>query len=196
LDDIVLRAMKKWPDVPRVYGWLKLDRRGNWLVKGASGAFERIANSAVIQFIGRNYAQDERGRWFFQNGPQRVFVTLDYLPWVFLLNERGDALVSQAGRAADKLSALYLDEDGSLVVETDAGAGVVSDRDLPALVARLQQENASLADDEALLGLASRAAEVRLFGAALPISGLRSTDAPARFEFVQTPVPDPGEPEC
>jgi hypothetical protein len=188
--------MKKWPDVPRVYGWLKLDRRGNWLVKGASGTFERIANPAVTQFIGRNYAHDERGRWFFQNGPQRVFVSLDYLPWVFLLNERGDALVSQAGRAADKLSALYLDEDGSLVVETDAGAGGVSDRDLPAVVARLQEENVSLADDEALLGLASRTSEVRLFGRALPISGLRSADAPARFGFVQTPVPDPGEPEC
>src|SRR5689334_7871483 len=122
--------MQKWPDVPRVYGWLALDRRGNWLVKGRSGAFERIGNAAVIEFIGRNYAGDERGRWFFQNGPQRVFVKLEYLPWVYRLD--GERLVSHTGEAAGKLAALYLDDGGALVVEAERGAGVVSDRDLPA----------------------------------------------------------------
>ena len=63
MDDIVLRAMQKWPDVPNVFGWLRLDRRGNWLVKSRSGEFGRIANFAVCEFIGRNYAADERGRW-------------------------------------------------------------------------------------------------------------------------------------
>jgi len=39
VDEAVLRSIAKWPNVPAVYGWLKLDRRGNWLIKG-----ERIAN--------------------------------------------------------------------------------------------------------------------------------------------------------
>ena len=64
MDPIVIQAMAKWPAVPNVYGWLTLDRRGNWLIKG-----DRIANAGVTGFIGRNYAADERGRWFFQNGP-------------------------------------------------------------------------------------------------------------------------------
>jgi hypothetical protein len=62
MDPIVIQAMAKWPAVPNVYGWLRLDRRGGWLIKG-----DRIANAGVTAFIGRNYAADERGRWFFQN---------------------------------------------------------------------------------------------------------------------------------
>jgi hypothetical protein len=77
MDESVRAALARWPNVPSVYGWLSLDRRGNWLIKG-----ERIGNPAVPEFIARNYECDERGRWFFQNGPQRVFVTLAYLPFV------------------------------------------------------------------------------------------------------------------
>src|SRR4051794_35382247 len=53
--------MAKWPAVPHVYGWLRLDRRGDWLIKE-----ERIANSGVTAFIGRNYGVDERGAGFFR----------------------------------------------------------------------------------------------------------------------------------
>src|SRR5262245_35035953 len=77
MDDLVLRGMVKWPNVPAVYVWLSLDRRGQWLLKG-----ERISTPTVTAFIGRNYERDERGCWFFQNGPQRVFVHLDYTPLV------------------------------------------------------------------------------------------------------------------
>ena len=48
MDERVLRSMAKWPDVPDVYGWLSLDRRGNWLLKG-----ERIGNQALRDFISR-----------------------------------------------------------------------------------------------------------------------------------------------
>ena len=69
VDAVVLRAMAKWPNVPAVFGWLSLDRRGRWLLRG-----EPIGNAAARQFISRNYQSDPHGRWFFQNGPQRVFV--------------------------------------------------------------------------------------------------------------------------
>ena len=71
MDPMVLRSMAKWPDVPDVYGWLSLDRRGNWLLKG-----ERIGNQALRDFISRNYQPDKRGCWYFQNGPQRVLCDL------------------------------------------------------------------------------------------------------------------------
>ena len=72
MDEVVLRAMAKWPNVPAVYGWLALDRRGNWLIKR-----ETIANDGLNAFISRNYLHDEAGQWYFQNGPQRVYVELD-----------------------------------------------------------------------------------------------------------------------
>ena len=49
MDEMVARSLAKWPDVPAVYGWLSLDRRGNWRIKG-----EKIGNTALRDFIGRN----------------------------------------------------------------------------------------------------------------------------------------------
>jgi hypothetical protein len=49
MDEAVLRAIARWPNVPSVYGWLSLDRRGNWSIKG-----QRIANRSITEFIARN----------------------------------------------------------------------------------------------------------------------------------------------
>ena len=94
MDEMVARSLAKWPNVPAVYGWLALDRRGNWLIKG-----ERIANRALREFIARNYEADERGCWFFQNGPQRVFVVLDFAPFVYrVVSPEGPPLAVITGR--------------------------------------------------------------------------------------------------
>jgi len=76
MDEIVLRSMLKWPDVPAVYGLLSLDRRGSWMIR-PSRTLRAHRHAAVREFIGRNYASDSEGRWYFQNGTQRVFVALD-----------------------------------------------------------------------------------------------------------------------
>ncbi len=122
MDEIVLRSMAKWPDVPDVYGWLALDRRGNWLIKG-----ERIANPAVRDFISRNYAVDARGCWYFQNGPQRVFVDLAYMPLIVHL--AGDGLRDHCGRPYER-EELLLDDEGSMLMRGKAGPGLLDDRDL------------------------------------------------------------------
>src|SRR5262249_54628790 len=129
MDDLVLRGIAKWPDVPAVYGWLSLDRRGHWLLTG-----ERIANPAVTAFIRRNYEPDERGCWFFQNGPQRVFVHLDYTPLVLRTvgtAEDAPELETHTGKRLASVHGAWLDEDGSLLLATDLGLGLVDDRDLP-----------------------------------------------------------------
>jgi len=122
MDDAVARSLAKWPNVPAVYGWLELDRRGNWRIKG-----ERIGNSALRDFIARNYEADDQGRWYFQNGPQRVYVKLAYTPLV--VHFEGDALVDQCGRAFRK-EAEFLDEEGSVVLGGEHTAALLDDRDL------------------------------------------------------------------
>src|SRR5258706_11979488 len=112
MDEIVLRSMLKWPDVPAVYGWLSLDRRGNWMIKTVAGCFERIAHAAVREFIGRNYASDSEGRWYFQNGPQRVFVALDYTPWVYRLDDAGQGFLAHTGAVPRALEAGVLEDAG------------------------------------------------------------------------------------
>jgi Protein of unknown function (DUF2946) len=122
MDEIVARSLAKWPNVPAVFGWLELDRRGNWLIKG-----ERIANRALREFIGRNYESDEKGRWYFQNGPQRVYVMLAYTPLV--VHYEGDALVDQCGRAFAP-GGMLQDDEGSVLVEGEKTVALLDDRDL------------------------------------------------------------------
>jgi len=142
MDAAVLRAMARWPQVPAVYGWLGLDRRGNWLLRqSAEGAFGRIGNAALRAFIARNYAVDERGCWYFQNGPQRVFVSLAYAP--FVLHYEGSALFDQCGAAAMPLER-FIDDEGSVLVRVERGLGLLDDRDLEAFASRLGSDWRSL----------------------------------------------------
>lgn len=123
MDEIVARSLAKWPDVPAVYGWLSLDRRGNWRIKE-----EKIGNEALREFIGRNYEADAQGRWFFQNGPQRVFVRLGYTPLV--VHFEGDALIDHCARPFGAPVATFLDDGGSVLVQGARGIALVDDRDL------------------------------------------------------------------
>ena len=122
MDETVIRSLAKWPNVPAVYGWLELDRRGNWLIKG-----ERIGNAALREFIARNYEADERGRWFFQNGPQRVYVKLAYTP--FVMHYEGERLFDHCGQPVEALET-WLDDEGSVLIRGGRGVGVLDDRDL------------------------------------------------------------------
>src|SRR6266513_2453769 len=114
MDEIVARSLAKWPNVPAVFGWLDLDRRGNFLIKG-----EKIGNLALREFIGRNYEADAEGRWFFQNGPQRVYVRLAYTPLVVHFED--DALVDQCGRPFGAARDAFVDEEGSVLVRSERG---------------------------------------------------------------------------
>jgi len=131
MDEMVARSIAKWPNVPAVYGWLALDRRGNWLIKGG-----RIANLGLREFIARNYQADERGRWFFQNGPQRVFVTLAYTP--FVMHYEGERLLDQCGREVSAAQA-YLDDEGSVLILGQHGIGLLDDRDLERYAERAEE---------------------------------------------------------
>jgi hypothetical protein len=122
MDTIVAQAMAKWPNVPAVYGWLALDRRGNWRIKR-----ELIANQALREFIARNYEADSAGRWYFQNGPQRVYASLAYTPLV--VHHDGDELRDHCGRQF-VARATYLDDEGSVLVEGEGAIALVDDRDL------------------------------------------------------------------
>jgi Protein of unknown function (DUF2946) len=137
MDEIVKAALAKWPNVPACHDWLALDARGDWFMRDEriqrAGPFPLVKGSAIRHdklraFIHRNYEADERGDWFFQNGPQRVYVTLEAAPWVWRVDADG-ALQSHTGRAAQARQA-WLDEAGRLFIETDIGFGIVHPQDM------------------------------------------------------------------
>ena len=190
--------MAKWPDVPDVFGWLNLDRRGNWLIKG-----DRIANRSVIEFICRNYAADESGRWFFQNGPQRVFVTLEYTPFVVNTKDDAAALETHTARPIERVSGAWVDESGSLILRWAAGIGVVSDRDL-AVVSKFFADVHGKATSDAALAKAfdpeSRRHATGIYfdyaGNRVPIGRIQAGEVAQKFGFDPAPRPAEGEPDC
>ena len=142
MDPSVLRAMARWPQVPAVYGWLALDRRGNWLLRqSAEGAFGPVGNAALRAFIARNYAVDTRGCWYFQNGPQRVYATLAYTP--FVLRYAGESLIDQCGGQCTPRET-FVDEVGSVLLRGARGVGLLDDRDLGIFESRLRVDWRSL----------------------------------------------------
>jgi Protein of unknown function (DUF2946) len=148
MDETVLRAMAKWPNVPAVYGWLALDRRGNWLLKR-----ESIANEALNAFISRNYTHDGAGCWYFQNGPQRVFVDLDYAPFVYRVTSALNAppaLTTHTGDSVNTVQGVWIDEQGTVLINTDRGIGIVHDQDLDSLLlASIIDVNGNVVEEDA-----------------------------------------------
>ncbi len=140
MDVIVEAALRKWPNVPHCYGWLALDARGQWFMRDeriqAAGPFPLVKGSLVrheklLGFIHRNYALDEQGAAYFQNGPQRVYVELEATPWVWRVHasEHGLQVQAHTGQAATVLST-WLDEAGRLYLQTDLGFGLVHSLDM------------------------------------------------------------------
>jgi hypothetical protein len=201
MDEIVLQALRKWPDVPSVYGWLRLDRRGNWAIKD-----DRVRHPALIEFIGRNYDVDERGRWFFQNGPQRVFVRLAYTPLVFRTQpaQGGLAFVAHTGAPIECVSRAWLDEQGALLIEAEWAIGVVHDQDLPGVLPHLLGPDGTPMVDAAIERLMDDAAgadpgeavSLRTAAGVAPVFTVLSDEVATRFGFDPDPQPAPGEPEC
>ena len=141
MDDIVKQAMAKWPNVPDCYGWLGLDARGNWYMRDepaqSCGAFDsgapgskgsELRHAKLIDFIGRNYAVDDRGCWYFQNGPQRVFVELQCTPWIWRIGQ--DAMVHDHIDQPADVSESYVDEQGRLYLLAVRGVGLVHTQDM------------------------------------------------------------------
>jgi hypothetical protein len=174
MDEMVKAALRKWPNVPHCHGWLALDARGSWYMRDeriqAAGPFPRVKGSRILhdkllEFIHRNYSHDEAGAWFFQNGPQRVYVQLEAAPLVWRLDaaDGGWAVHAHTGQAA-RVAACWLDESGRLFLDTDIGYGLVHTLDT---------------------GIAAQAVE---HGAWQP-QEMAFADMPARFGYVLRPQP-------
>jgi hypothetical protein len=140
MDEIVKAALRKWPNVPHCYGWLALDARGDWYMRDeriqAAGPFPQVKGSVIrhdklLAFIHRNYALDERGAAFFQNGPQRVYVELQAAPYVWRVDAvpGGWSVAAHTGETASP-RASWLDEAGRLFLECDIGFGLVHSLDM------------------------------------------------------------------
>ena len=188
--------MARWPGVPHAFGWLSLDVRGQWRIKGTA-----VAHPGLSAFIGRHYSADGRGRWYFQNGPQRVYVTLACAPWVLRLGaSAGSSLFTHTGADAGRAQAAWIDEQGRLLLQCDAGIGLLDDRDLGLVCAALSRIDGSVAEPSFLLrwmdGLEEPSLRLTADWGEIEVQRIDSATLGERFGFDPDPRPEPGEPEC
>lgn len=205
MDEQVLGAMQKWPDVPAVYGWLSLNAHGDWLLHTHGGAREgqsgeKIANAQIRHFMNRNYATNEAGEWFFQNGPQRVFVDLACAPYIVRLADDMQTLITHNELPVTRISQWLLDGQGRLYMQTEHGAAMLASRDMGLLSTRLlampgpsgTAAAATPLEHNDLQALENGSTlHVSLDGAAdwtAPMQWLESTHIPARLGFVREPA--------
>lgn len=193
MEDWVDRALTRWPNVPALFGWLGLDRRGRWLIRG-----ETISRPQIVETINRNYAADEHGRWYFQNGPQRGYIALETAPLVLHTAGEGAALMTHTGLRVERPGAAYLDEEGSVLLLTEHGPGALTDTDLDWALQRITSSGAPVSEQAltqalALPSGATTALTLSLQGATLPLQRLDAALVPAQLGYVRDPQPREGE---
>lgn len=197
-----MRSLVKWPDVPDCFGWLALDRRGQWRMRDEFTQQNKlpgqvIAHAALNEFISRNYASDSLGRYFFQNGPQRVFISLDATPWIVRINpsDKGLQLITQCHDQIEPSAALS-DEKGNIYIVGLVDQTIYEERDSLTFTKQKRLCAALLHDHD--LDLFSELAQLReeacSFGGSwnwrekqLPLDPIHSEELSMRFQFSVNP---------
>ncbi len=156
MDEIVKAAIAKWPNVPHCYGWLALDARGQWRMRDERCQAlklpgEIIRHPALIDFINRNYQCDDQGCWYFQNGPQRVYVELEATPFIAYTTPTGLRL--HTGQVMQSIIGAYFDESGHLVFASENTLAQVDDRDVAECLNWIRIDGHECIDDDLLLWL-------------------------------------------
>jgi hypothetical protein len=208
MDDIVKQAMAKWPNVPHCYGWLGLDARGSWRMRDERAQQEnlpgdKLEHEALIAFIVRNYAADERGCWYFQNGPQRVYVNLEATPYIVRTDPASGWLL-HTGTAMGGIDKAVLTETGALVLRSGEIVAQLDDRDFAQVLPLLKMNDAPVADETLLKWMESDAQSTAStltltdHERQVPVQRVAAAQVPAHFGFVSEPVSEsvsePGAP--
>jgi hypothetical protein len=193
MDDIVKQAMAKWPNVPHCFGWLGLDARGNWRMRDeaaqqADGPGDKLKNTTLIGFINRNYDHDDEGRWFFQNGPQRVYVDLEATPFIARTDPAMGFLL-QTGQVLAGIDAACMTEAGALVLQAGDIVAQLDDRDMATVLAQMELDGQNAPLEAILAWLEGDAAELTLLagGRRIVVEPLATEALARRFGYVQAP---------
>jgi hypothetical protein len=193
MDDIVKQAMAKWPNVPHCYGWLALDARGTWRMRDeaaqrADAPGDKLTNATLVGFINRNYLADERGCWYFQNGPQRVYVNLEATPFIARTDPQ-QGLLLQTGQAVASIEEAFMTEAGAVIVRAGGVTAQFDDRDVAQLLQAMELDGRPVSEEGLMAWLENGTGRLALRwqGREVPVERLAADDAPQRFGYVRRP---------
>lgn len=182
MDEIVKAALIKWPNVPHCYGWLALDARGNWRMRDQRSQAlnlpgDTIRHATLLAFINRNYLPDARGCWYFQNGPQRVYVDLEATPYIARTAPTGFLL--HTGAVLESPQCAYFDAAGCLVLQAAGTLAQIDDRDLAECLSLLRMQGLAVSDEALCAWLEAGAPRAAL---ALRLPGMEGIAIPVHFK--------------
>jgi hypothetical protein len=195
MDAQVEKALAKWPNVPHCYGWLSLDARGIWRMRDEHAQKnnlpgDKITQPALIGFINRNYIQDDRGQWYFQNGPQRVYVDLEAAPYI-AHTEPHAGFVTQTGERLQAINAAWLSDQGRLWLQGDGKIALLDDRDLAQCLALIHSAGHVINDEQLLIWLSRSGASEELTlkwdTYAITVGHIEEARIEAQFGFIRLP---------
>lgn len=194
MDDIVKQAMAKWPNVPHCYGWLALDARGGWRMRDeaaqrANAPGDRLSNAKLVGFINRNYLHDEHGNWYFQNGPQRVYVNLEATPFIARTDPQ-QGLALQTGQALADVERVYLSDAGAIVFVAGETVAQLDDRDVAQVLGLLELDGVAASDEAVMAWLEGGSGQVTLpwGGRSLDVERISGAELPQKFGFNRIPA--------
>lgn len=203
MDEQVLAAMNKWPNVPAAYGWLSLNARGLWRFHhhgdfAADPEGDTIENKQLIEFLGRNYAVNEDGEWYVQNGPQKAYVNLPHAPFILFYDDSQHRLSTHHGHTVTAISHWHFSDDGRIFAQSDIGPAMLVDRDAPAFIDKVRV----IEDDKSIRELNEHDFEELATGKSItlslntaetnftaPCSYIKSNKAEKTLGFVSHPKP-------
>lgn len=195
MDAQVVQALAKWPNVPHCYGWLALDARGNWRMRNEAAQAQqlpgdKIAHPALIGFIQRNYTCDAQGRYYFQNGPQRVYVDLEIAPYI-AHTDPVHGFVLHTGQPLNNINAAYLSTTGRLFLHGDDKFAVLDDRDMALSLPLIELENHPIKDEELLAWLTNEgktsALSLQTNSGNVSLHYIKDEELCTRFHFIRQP---------
>ncbi|KAB0327051.1 DUF2946 family protein [Janthinobacterium sp. PLB04] len=193
MDELVKQALAKWPNVPHCYGWLGLDARGHWRMRDQHTQQQqlpgdKIAHVALLGFINRNYDHDERGCWFFQNGPQRVYLNLEATPYI-ARSDPQHGFVLQTGAPLEQIEQAYWCDNGALILRHGDIVAQVDDRDMAQVLPALRLDGQAVGDEALLAWLEDAQGNLMLLhnGKEIAVQPLTYASVPQTFGFQQAP---------
>jgi hypothetical protein len=195
MDAQVEKALKKWPNLPHCFGWLALDARGNWRMRDDNAQKKNLPGDKIIQpaligFINRNYTHDNQGHWYFQNGPQRVYVDLEAAPYIAHTESDAD-FVLQTGEQLQKIEAVWLSDQGRFWLQGDGKIALLDDRDLTQCLNLLRIADHAVTDTQLMAWLNDSESLLKLTfswnNSVIEVGHLEESIVSKRFNFIRVP---------
>ena len=173
MDEIVKKAMAKWPDVPHCYGWLALDARGAWRMRDERAQALGLAGDKVTQTA------------------LRGFINLEATPYIVRTAPDG-GLVLHTDDVVTHVAAAWITPTGRIVLDCDGRIALLEDRDMNECLTRLRLDCAPLDDDDLLAWLAGAEGAMTLLHAdrATGVDRLADDALALRFGFIAQPDHD------